>query len=263
MDLGLKDKIALVAAASKGLGKAVAWELAREGATVAICSRNPETLHKTQEQIASDTGQTVRSYLADVTYKKQIQDLVANIVGEFGRVDILVTNAGGPPSGQIEDVSPEDYSSALKLNLMSTVYLCYEVLPFMKKQGWGRIIHITSVSAKQPINTLVLSNTARAGVLGFAKSLSNQLAPFGITVNCVCPGYTKTERVEDLARAFAENGKGTIQDFYNTVEKNIPIGRVASPEEFAAAVAFLASERASYITGTALPIDGGFIKALY
>jgi 3-oxoacyl-[acyl-carrier protein] reductase len=163
----------------------------------------------------------------------------------------------------VQDLSPADYLAALELNLLSTINLCYAAIPHMKKQKWGRIINITSVSAKQPIDTLVLSNTARAGVLGFSKSLSNQVAPFGITVNCVCPGYTKTERVEELAKAFEDNGKGSVQDFYETIEKMIPAGRFASPEEFAAAVAFLASQRASYITGAALPIDGGFIKALY
>lgn len=263
MDFGLRDKIALVAAASKGLGKAVALELAREGATVAICARNKETLLKAREEIAAATGQEVRALVADVTKKGQIQSMVKDIVGEFGRVDILVCNAGGPPSGLIRDLSPEDFPPSLELNLLSTINLCYEVMPNMQERRWGRIINITSVSAKQPIDTLVLSNTARAGVLGFSKSLSNQLAPFGITVNCVCPGYTKTERVESLAKAFEENRRGTVEEFYKGIEKTIPAGRLATPEEFSAAVAFLASERASYITGTALSIDGGYIKALY
>lgn len=263
MDLGLSDKIALVAASSKGLGKAVALELAREGATLAICARDKEQLQKTQEEIANKTGQTVRAFPLDVTQKNQILDMVEEIIQEFGRVDILVTNAGGPPGGQIEDLTPEDYPEALDLNLMSTINLCYAVLPSMKDHGWGRIINITSVSAKQPIDSLVLSNTSRAGVLGFSKSLSNQMAPFGITVNSVCPGYTKTERVEELAQIYVDSQKGSLQDFYKGIEQQIPAGRLATPEEFAAAVVFLASKRASYITGTALPIDGGYIKALY
>jgi 3-oxoacyl-[acyl-carrier protein] reductase len=263
MDLGLQDKIALVAASSKGLGKAAALELARDGARVAICARNKEQLFKTKETISSVTGTDVRAFETDVTQKDQIHSMVEEVIREFRRVDILVCNAGGPPSGLIKDISPEDYPPALELNLLSTINLCYEVIPHMTTQGWGRIINITSVSAKQPIDTLVLSNTARAGVLGFSKSLSNQLAPFGITVNCVCPGYTKTERVKNLAKAYEDSGKGTVQDFYNNIERKIPVGRLASPEEFASAVAFLASERASYITGTALPIDGGFVKGLY
>jgi 3-oxoacyl-[acyl-carrier protein] reductase len=263
MDLGLQNRAALVAAASKGLGKAVAFELAREGAAVTICARNRDQLLATRDEIQAETGQDVRALIADVTDRGQIDSVVAEMTKEADRLDILVCNAGGPPSGLVQDLSPADYLAALELNLLSTINLCYAAIPHMKKQKWGRIINITSVSAKQPIDTLVLSNTARAGVLGFSKSLSNQVAPFGITVNCVCPGYTKTERVEELAKAFEDNGKGSVQDFYETIEKMIPAGRFASPEEFAAAVAFLASQRASYITGAALPIDGGFIKALY
>jgi 3-oxoacyl-[acyl-carrier protein] reductase len=263
MDLGLRNRAALVAAASKGLGKAVAFELAREGAAVTICARNRDRLLDTRNEIREQTGQDVRALVADVTSREQIDSVIKEMIKESGRLDILVCNAGGPPSGLVQDLTAADYPSALELNLLSTINLCYAAIPHMKKQKWGRIINITSVSAKQPIDTLVLSNTARAGVLGFSKSLSNQMAPFGITVNCVCPGYTRTERVEELAKAFDDNGKGSIQDFYETIEKMIPAGRFASPEEFAAAVVFLASQRASYITGTALPIDGGFIKAMY
>jgi len=263
MDLGLRNKVAFVAAASKGLGKAVALELAREGTRVAICARDEHRLFAARDEIRAETGQDVLAIAADVTDRSQIDSSVNKMIEQWGRWDILVCNAGGPPSGTVEDLSPDDYPSALELNLLSTINLCYAAVPHMKKQKWGRIVNITSVSAKQPIDTLVLSNTARAGVLGFSKSLSNQTASFGITVNCVCPGYTKTERVEELAQAFEKNGKGSVQDFYETIEKMIPAGRVALPEEFAAAVVFLASERASYITGTALPIDGGFIKALF
>ena len=263
MDLGVRNRAALVAAASKGLGKAVAFELAREGAAVTICARNRDRLLATRDEIQAETGQDVRALVADVTDRGQIDSVIEEMTKESGRLDILVCNAGGPRSGLVQDLTAADYLSALELNLLSTINLCYAAIPHMKKQKWGRIINITSVSAKQPIDTLVLSNTARAGVLGFSKSLSNQMAPFDITVNCVCPGYTKTERVEELAKAFEDNGKGSIQDFYETIEKMIPAGRLASPEEFAAAVVFLASQRASYITGAALPIDGGFIKALF
>jgi len=189
--------------------------------------------------------------------------MIQEIITEFERIDILVSNAGGPPSGQIDDFSPDDYLDALELNLMTTINLCYSVIPSMKTNLWGRIINIASISGKQPIDNLVLSNTARAGVLGFSKSLSNQMAPFGVTVNCVCPGYTKTERIEELAEAYVKGQKGSVQDFFNKIENMIPAGRLANTEEFGATVAFLASQQAGYITGTALQIDGGLIKALY
>ena len=263
MDLGIKNRVALVAASSKGLGKAVALQLSREGAKVMICARNKEMLLKTRDEIASETGGVVRAFIADVRNRKQVSKMVEQVVNEFGTVEILVSNAGGPPSGMADEFTPDDYRDALELNLLSTVNLCYEVIPSMRKKHWGRIINMTSVSAKQPIDTLILSNTARAGVLGFSKSLSNQLAPYGITVNSICPGYTKTERVENLARSFEESGKGTAKDFYRNIEKNIPMGRLGTPEEIAQAVLFLASEGASYITGVALQVDGGYINALF
>jgi 3-oxoacyl-[acyl-carrier protein] reductase len=263
MNLGLKDKVALVAAASKGLGKAIAFEFSAEGAKVAICARNKETLFKAKNEITSQTKGQVLAFVADVTDKRQVKEMVEGVIKEFGTVEILVSNAGGPPSGMFEDFTLDDYRKALELNLLSTINLCYEVIPLMKKQRWGRIINMTSVAAKQPVNTLILSNTARAGVLGFSKSLSSRLAPFGITVNSVCPGYTKTERVENLAKSFELSGKGRAEDYFKNVEKLVPLGRMAKPEEIAQAVAFLASERASYITGVALQVDGGYISGLF
>jgi 3-oxoacyl-[acyl-carrier protein] reductase len=263
MDLSIKNRVALVAAASRGLGKAIALQLSREGAKVVICARNKERLLKTRNEIAAETGGEIKAFAADVTNRAEVRSLVKQAVDAFGTVDILVSNAGGPPSGTAEDFTSDDYQKALELNLLSTVSLCYEIMPLMKKQRWGRIIAMTSVSAKQPIDNLILSNTSRAGVLGFTKSLSSQLAAYGITVNSVCPGYTRTERVEELARSFAEKGKGTVHDYYKNIEKSIPVGRLAAPEEIANAVAFLASERASYITGVALQVDGGYIKSLF
>ena len=263
MNLGTKNKVALVAASSRGLGKAIALQLSREGAKVVICSRNKERLFKTRDEIAAETGGVVSAFVVDVRDKNQVSKMVEQTVKELETIDILVSNAGGPPSGMADDFALDDYRDALELNLLSTVNLCYEVIPFMKKQKWGRIINMVSVAAKQPIDSLILSNTARAGVLGFSKSLSNQVASYGITVNSICPGYTKTERVEELAKSFEQSGKGAVKDFYRDIQKNVPAGRFGTPEEIARAVAFLASEGAGYITGVALQVDGGYTKGLF
>jgi 3-oxoacyl-[acyl-carrier protein] reductase len=263
MDLGIKGRAALVTAASRGLGRAVALGLAREGAQVAICARGEERLRRAAEEIAAETGERVRAYPADVSDPGAAAALVETAASDLGALDILVCNAGGPPSGTVADFAPGDYRKAAELNWMSTIELCYAALPHMRRRSWGRIVALTSVSARQPLDGLVLSNTARAGVLGFAKSLSNHLAPHGVTVNAVCPGYTRTERVEELAADFERNGKGTAADFFRRVEASIPAGRLGRPEELAAVVVFLCSEPAAYITGTALQVDGGFIRALF
>jgi 3-oxoacyl-[acyl-carrier protein] reductase len=263
MDLGIKGKVALVTAASRGLGKAVALQLAREGAKVAICSRTEKAINAARDDIARQTGGEVAAFRADVTDGGQVLSLVGDVVRTFGSLDILITNAGGPKAGLAADFTVDDYRAATELNLMSTISLCYAALPSMKKNRWGRIVAITSVAARQPIGNLILSNTARAGVLGFTKSLSAQVAVEGITVNAVCPGYTKTERIEEIASMFAASGRGTVEDFYRNIEVDVPMGRMGTPEEFANAVVFLASERASYVTGVALPIDGGWVKGLY
>lgn len=263
MDLGIQNKVALVAASSRGLGKAAALQLSREGAKVAICARNEENLKKARDFIAADTHGIVQAYTADVTHKDQVKKMIEDIVLSLGSIDILVCNAGGPPPGFVDDFTPDDYRNAVELNLMSTISLCYEAVPHMKKNRWGRIVCVVSVSAKQPIPNLILSNTARAGVLGFAKSLSEQVAPYGITVNSILPGYTKTERVDDLARSYADSAKGTKEDFYESIEASLPMNRLGSTDEFAHTVAFLASKGAGYITGVALQVDGGYIKGLF
>jgi 3-oxoacyl-[acyl-carrier protein] reductase len=263
MDLGIQGKIALVTAASRGLGKAVAARLAEEGAAIAVCSRSAERIQAAAADIAAKTGTRVKGYACDVTDAAAVRDLVAGVASAFGSVDILVTNAGGPPAGMAADFTPDDYRRAVELNLLSTVALVYEALPFMKRNEWGRIVAVTSVAARQPIDNLILSNTARAGVLGFLKTLSAQVARDGITVNSVCPGYTKTERIEELAEAFVAAGKGTSEQFYGNVESQVPLGRMGTPVEFANVVAFLASAAASYVTGVALPIDGGYVRSLY
>ena len=263
MDLGIKDKVALVTAASKGLGKAVATKLVLEGVKVIICSRNLGSLQKAKSEIAKITNMEVSIITCDVSDENQVKRMINSIIQEFRTIDILVTNAGGPPAGSFSDFEVEDYRKAVELNLLSTISLCQKVVPLMQKQKWGRIVMMTSVSVKQPIDNLILSNTARAGVIGFMKSLSNEVAKDGITVNSICPGYTKTQRVENLAKSFVENGKGTIKDFYEKLESDIPMQRIGSPEEFAQAVAFLVSEGAGYITGVSLKVDGGFAKGLF
>jgi 3-oxoacyl-[acyl-carrier protein] reductase len=260
MDLGLKNKVALVAAASKGLGRAVAYELAQEGASVAICSRNREQIAQAAESIHAETGANVYSEACDVTQPQEVRALVNNVVKRFGDIHILVTNAGGPPAGQFVNLRPEDWMSAYQLNLASVVQLCREVIPHMQKNRWGRIINITSISVKQPVDGLMLSNSIRSAVIGFAKTLSNEMAADNILVNNVCPGWTRTERVEELSVAMAEK-KGLSKDrIVAGWEESIPLRRLGRTDEFAALVAFLASERASYITGTTIPVDGGAVK---
>ncbi|GAB4319555.1 MAG: SDR family oxidoreductase [Candidatus Zixiibacteriota bacterium] len=263
MNLGIDNKVALVAAASRGLGKAVALELSKEGARVVICSRSTNAIEQAATDIAHQTGRDVMGIRCNVTNPDDVRALVTRAVERFGSVDILVTNAGGPPAGTVADLTADDFQKAVELNLMSTINLTYAALPHMRKAQWGRIVAITSVSARQPIEELALSNTARAGVLGFIKSVSNEFASEGITANAVCPGYTKTERTVELARMFVESGKGTEEDYYAKVNMRVPMQRMGRVDELAAAVAFLCSARASYITGVALPIDGGWVKGLY
>src|SRR6185369_8494289 len=191
----------------------------------------------------------------------EVRTFVTNTVNRFGDIHVLVTNAGGPPSGLFVSLRPQDWMAAFQLNLMSVIQLCAEVIPYMQRKRWGRIINITSISVKQPVDGLMLSNSIRSAVVGFAKTLSNELAPYNILVNNVCPGYTRTERVEELSASMAER-KGVSKDkIIETWEESIPMARLGTPEEFAALVTFLASERASYITGTSIPVDGGAVRS--
>ncbi|MFX0014774.1 MAG: SDR family oxidoreductase [Promethearchaeota archaeon] len=261
MDFGLNDKVALVAASSTGLGKAIALELAKEGANIIICSRNSDKLKLVQD-IIQNSGRSCLSVPTDLTSHSQVQTLVNKSIEYFGKIDILVTNCGGPPSGNFLDFSIDDWKQAIDLNLMSTIYLCKEVIPHFIKQNSGRIIMITSVSVKQPIPGLILSNVTRAGVAGLAKSLSNELGEHNILVNTVCPGYTQTERVEQLAETLsAVKGLEPVEMIQQWAKLNA-LGRLATPEEFANVVVFLASEKASHLTGTTIQIDGGLVKSL-
>lgn len=262
MDLGLTGRAALVTGASTGLGRAVAERLAREGADVVVAARSPAPLEAVAAEIARDTGRRVAPFAGDVRAPEFCKGAVEHAVAQFGRLDVLVANAGGPPPGDAEDFGPEAYRDALELNLMSTVQLVLAAIPHMRKNRWGRIVAITSVSVKQPIPGLVLSNTARPGVVGFVKSLSRELASDGILCNVAAPGYVATDRLTSLFAARAEAEGATTEAIREKVASGVPLGRIGEPAEFAAAVAFLASEAASYVTGHTLQIDGGLVQGL-
>jgi 3-oxoacyl-[acyl-carrier protein] reductase len=262
MDLGLKGKVALVAAASRGLGRAVAEELATEGASLVLCARGAEALEETRAYIEETKGAPVVAVRADVSIAEDVAKVFTAGFERFGQIDILVTNAGGPPAGQFETLSREAWEAATRLTLHSALELTRQVLPGMKERRWGRILNITSIAVKQPVENLLLSNSLRAAVTGFARTLANEVATWGITVNNIMPGYTRTERLEELAGMMAKKDQITEAEFMGRWEKEIPMGRLGDPREFAALAAFLVSERASYITGTSIPVDGGWIRAL-
>jgi 3-oxoacyl-[acyl-carrier protein] reductase len=262
MDLGLKNRVALIAASSKGLGKAVAWGLAREGTKLVICSRNKEVLEKTADDILLGTGVTVFPLAMDLTDREQINWLIEETMDLFGRVDILVTNAGGPPPGNFQDIQEVEWKNAFQLMLMSAIRLTKAVIPGMQKQKWGRIIYMTSASVKQPISGLTLSNVIRPSVVGLTKNLALDLAKDNILVNAVCPGYFLTERIKSLIQEKAKNTKKRNNKVMEELVQEIPLGRIGDPEEFANLIVFLASEKASYITGSTIQIDGGFVKGL-
>ncbi len=262
MDLGLTGKVALVAASSRGLGRAVADELAREGAHLVMCARDERVLIDAADAIRAATGVHVEAVPADLSKPADVARVAEHAMRAFERIDVLVTNGGGPPAGPFESHTAEAWHEAVRQNLDSVVELTRALLPGMKERRWGRIINITSIAVKQPVDNLILSNSVRAAVTGFARTLANEVARFNITVNNVMPGYTRTQRVEDLA---ARNATlhGTSADVERAAwEVQIPMGRLGEPREFAAMVAFLASERASYTTGASIPVDGGWIRAL-
>jgi 3-oxoacyl-[acyl-carrier protein] reductase len=262
MDLGIAGKVALVAGASRGLGRAVARGLALEGAKVALCARDEEVLQETARSIAEETGAEIWWRPTDVSDLEESKAFVRGALERFGAIHILVNNAGGPPSAPFMDLEDAHWEAAFRVNLMSAVRLSREAIPHMRSQRWGRIVNMTSAAVKQPIEGLILSNSLRAGVHGWAKTLSNELAPENILVNSVCTGFMLTDRLQDLVRSHAGKRGVEEKEIVREWERNIPMGRLGSPEEFADLVLFLASERASYITGASIPIDGGYCKGL-
>lgn len=263
MDLGLRDRVAIVAAASKGLGRAVAEQLASEGAEIAICARTATDLEAAAKRIGLAGGREVFWQALDVGDAAAISRFVDTVEKRFGRLDICVTNTGGPPSKPFMATSEEDWRTWTDQLLMSTVYFAKEVLPRMQKRNWGRFLTITSYSVKQPVEGLLLSNSLRAAVTGVVRTLANEFGQYGITVNNICPGYTRTDRLDDLAGMMAERNGTKTEDIFEGWKNLIPLGRLGKPEEFAAAVAFLASERASYIHGVSLAVDGGTTRSLF
>ena len=263
MDLGLKGKIAIVAAASDGLGKACAMALAEEGANLVICSRRQKEITETADEILLKTGSKVITVVTDVTKADDIKRFVGRAKNEFGTVHVLVNNAGGPPTGSVLDLSDNEWERGFNLTMMSMVRMTREVLPMMVRQNWGRIITITSFVAKQPLNELILSVSMRPGIHGLTKILSNMYAKYNITANTVCPGNILTKRQEQLNQDRAAQKNMTLEEYLMDAAKQIPAERMGRPGEIGSVVAFLASERASYINGVNLLVDGGLVRGIY
>jgi 3-oxoacyl-[acyl-carrier protein] reductase len=262
MNLGLKNRVALIAASSQGIGLATAHEFAAEGCRIAMCSRNRQTLEAAAEEIRNQYGVEVHADAHDVTDAAAVSRFVAAVAEKFGGVDICVTNAGGPPAKGFLATSLEDWQHAIDANFLSTVYFAREVIPHMQRKHWGRIITITSITTKQPVADLVLSNAVRAAVVGLVKSLANEFGKDGILVNNVGPGFTATDRLKELARSRSAASGKTEQEVYDAWASDAPVKRLGEPREVAQTIVWLASDRASYVTGQTILVDGGMYKGL-
>ena len=263
MDLGLKGRVALVTAASKGIGLGTAKVLAREGMKVAISSRSGPNLEKARAQLADETGSPVLAVPADMTRREDMENLVENTTKKLGNVDVLVYNAGPPKTGTFADLSYSDWEEASRLLLLSAVSLTKAVVPGMKSKEWGRLIYITSFTLKQPVPNLVLSNTVRLAIAGLSKSLSRELASDGITSNVIVQGYVRSDRMLHIIEESAAKSGKTKDETYREMAKAIPLGRYAEPEEVGSLVAFIASEKGAYLNGSVFTIDGGYLTSVF
>jgi 3-oxoacyl-[acyl-carrier protein] reductase len=262
MDLGLKGRGVIVAASSQGIGWATAQAFAREGAQVAMCARTEKTLRDAASKVRANTEAEVYAEPVDVTDGVAVQRFVEQVAKRFGRIDVCVANAGGPPAKNFLSISIDEWRQAVDMNFMSVVHLAKAVVPYMQRHKWGRIITITSVSVKQPIRDLVLSNAVRAAVVGLVKSLSNEFGKDGILVNNVAPGYTATERLQELASVRALASGSSPEAVYQSWAAETPVRRLGEPGEIADLILWLASERAAYITGQTILADGGIYPGL-
>ena len=261
MDFGLKGKNAVITGSSRGLGFAVAEELAREGAHVVICGRGDDSVETAKAKLKEYGGKVI-GVTADIDTPDGVDHVLTMADAALGGVDVLCMSTGGPPSGYFSELAPEAFTNSANNLIESLVRLIKGVVPGMQSKKWGRVMAVTSMSAAQPIDNLILSNTMRAGITGMMKTLANEYGPDGITFNCLMPGYTETERMDSLLRGAAEKQNVKYEEVLKAAAGSIPMGRLARPEEFAALAAFLASERASYITGCSIPVDGGWIKGI-
>jgi 3-oxoacyl-[acyl-carrier protein] reductase len=262
MDLGLKNRVALVAASSRGIGRATAEAFAAEGCRVAMCARDEQTLQAAAEKIRTQYSVEVFAQALDVTNAVAVSRFVTALADKFGGVDICVTNAGGPPAKGFLDATLEEWQRALDLNFLSAVYFAREVIPHMQRKRWGRILTLTSITTKQPVTDLVLSNAVRAAVVGLVKSLANEFGKDGILVNNVGPGFTATDRLKELAKARASSSGRSEREIFDGWAADAPLHRLGEPREVAETIVWLASERASYITGQTVLVDGGMYKGL-
>jgi 3-oxoacyl-[acyl-carrier protein] reductase len=264
MDLGLKGRTAAIAAASKGLGFACALELVKEGAAVAICSRDHSRIEEAARRLrAAVPGATIHAATHDLSHENGARAFIDDAASHLGRLDILITNSGGPTPGSFDQLSMDDIRESVGGSLMAPIAMIHAAVPHMRARQWGRIVNLMSITVKQPRTSLLISSTMRVGLMGYARTIANDLARENITVNNIATGYTRTERLDELAEHTSATQKKNIEEVFAGWERDIPAQRLAKPEELAAVAVFLASERASYVTGATIAVDGGWVQSLY